>query len=241
MNVEINVTPNDKHLSEIKSWLVEEENKSGEGFFCNWDSIIYAFDRKELTIITKDDFVIGFLAYSVTNFVVHIEITEIHPHFRKKGFGKILINESLKCFKEKENFVVELYCQPIESERIWKKLGFTRFQISQHDSKINMYKLLIETLYVTESKENEEVIELWGEEYHKAGNKSTKWTWKVKGHKLDKPIIIPAFYDWEICWRKKEKVCYEGKVKDFDGPEIVYGNFMIIRNLSLKAIKHKFK
>jgi predicted GNAT family acetyltransferase len=236
MKVEINLAPNDNHLSEIKSWLVEEENKTGQGFFCNWDSIIYAFDRKELTIITKDDLVIGFLAYSITDCVVHIEITEIHPRFRKKGFGKTLVSESLKAFKEKGNVTVELYCQPIESERVWRKLGFTRFQISQHDSKINMYKLLIEALNVADCKENEEVIELLGEEYHKAGNKSSKWTWKVKGHKLDKPIIIPAFYDWEICWRKGNEIYKEGKVKNFYRKQIIYGNFMIIRKLSLKAI-----
>lgn len=236
MNLEINVSPNDKHLSEIKSWLIEEEKKTGDEFFCNWNSITYAYDRKELTIIIKDNLVIGFLAYAITDFVVHIEITEIHPHYRKKGYGKILVNESLKGLKEKGNLVAELYCQPTSAEPIWEKLGFLRFSIRQNDSKINMYKLLIETLNVVEFNENDEVIELWGERFHITGNIETKWTWKVKGHKLDNPIILPVFYDWEICWRKREKIYYEGKVKYLYGPEILYGNFMIIRKLPKKQI-----
>lgn len=234
----INLNPNENHLTNIEEWLIEEKNKFNEGFYCNWNIIREAFTEKRLNIITENDFAIGFIVYRISDLTAEIVIAEIKPTERRKGIAKELINGTLEYFRTKEILVTQLFCSPENSEPFWKKVGFLNFPEFPHNSQIRMYKPQIQTLELwnkSDLKNNEEVIELWNEEPHIAERINSKWKWELKYNSntliLEKPIIFPAHYDWQICWRKGNLIIEKNKVKYFKTEEILNGNFIIIREL----------
>jgi hypothetical protein len=71
-------------ILEIKSWLIEEYDKTGEGFYCNWRVIQSSFNDKELVTINFNKRPIGFACWSIAKKIAVIEILEIEPQFRGK-------------------------------------------------------------------------------------------------------------------------------------------------------------
>ncbi len=130
--------------------------------------------------------------------------------------------------------LTELYCEPKSSELIWKGLDFFNFPILPHDNgKIRMYKPLVCRLETKETNQIDEVIELWDYGTHVNEQiRPPKWVWNINSSKLKNPIIQPAFYDWQIRWRKGNKIIESCKVKNFDSiASKNCGDFVIIKEL----------
>ncbi|MCX2679390.1 GNAT family N-acetyltransferase [Galbibacter sp. EGI 63066] len=115
-----NLHPNKKHLDCIERWLIDEKDTTNQGFYCNWNIILQAFAEKRMSVIT-DNNAIGFVVYQMYDFMAVIDIIEIKPSEREKGFAKKLIKETLRFFKSKGVLVVQLFCSPENSEPFWKK------------------------------------------------------------------------------------------------------------------------
>ncbi|WP_321413044.1 GNAT family N-acetyltransferase [uncultured Desulfobacter sp.] len=218
-------------LQSIKTWLSEEDTKTGEGFFCNWETIEKAHTENQLAVLLKDNLPISFIAYFTNEPVVRIDIAETHPDYRNKGFGRLLF-ENL-CDKIKtDNKVVELYCSPLSSEPIWRKLGFINFpKFPTSNSKVEMFKPLINTKTpIDKYTDGIELLELWNVEPYLANKKKPIKTWDLSDRNSNSfmPIIYPAFYEWQICWRKGTEILYQDKIKYFREFELEYGNFIII-------------
>ena len=233
MTIKTILKPLKKHISEIEKWLIEERNNTGNGFYCNWNVIENAIQDKRIIVLTIDDFAIGFVTYRIDELIANIDIAEINPNYRKKGYGRKMINNCLNHFKKQGVLVTELYCEPKSSEKIWKKLDFINFPVFPHDNnKINMFRPLVERLEInTEVNETDEVVELWNEEPHIAERINPKWTWKINSSNLERPIIQPAFQDWQVRWRKGNIIKETDKVKRFFSKENQYGHFVIIKRL----------
>ncbi|MFT6948722.1 MAG: hypothetical protein ACJARP_003156 [Vicingaceae bacterium] len=122
--LKIELNPTKDHLSEIKSWLKEERESTGEGFFCNWGVIERAFQNELVLIGLMEDKPIGFIVYyfSVPKLIYHI--IEIKPSHRKKRFGKLLFLESIVHFKKKGVKKVEVDSINEESYQFCHNLGF---------------------------------------------------------------------------------------------------------------------
>ncbi|MEA3451526.1 MAG: hypothetical protein U9Q83_06435 [Bacteroidota bacterium] len=88
MNIKTVVKPLKKHISEIEKWLIEERNKTGDGFYCNWNVIENAIKENRIIVLTIDDFAIGFVTYRIDELIANIDIAEINPKYRKKEYGK---------------------------------------------------------------------------------------------------------------------------------------------------------
>jgi len=243
---EVTINPSENHLNNIEEWLIEEYNRFNKGFYCNWNIITNAFTEKRLSVITENDIAIGFVVYRISDLTAEIDIAEIKPAERKKGIAKELINSTLDYFKTNGTLVTQLFCSPENSESFWKNMGFLNFPEFPHNSQIKMFKPLIQTLKLidlSESENDDEIIELWNEEPYRAERIEPKWKWKLNfkkdGFTLDKPIIFPAHYDWQICWRKGNLITEKDKVKYFKSEEILNSNFIIIRKLKTnKNTKH---
>lgn len=236
MKYQVTFNPTPRDLDEIKGWLIAEERIYNSGFYCNWDIIENAFHDSELAVIRDSDSTIGFLVFTKYDLVVKIDIAEIKPDFRKNNFGKVLINHCLQKFK-KDNFVAaELYCEPKSSEKFWRRLGFKNFpDMPSTNSQIKMYQELVPTLDHQNSSRKKDLIELWDQEPIIACNRSAKWVWELQfqgnTNKLIKPIIHPAHFDWQICWKQQNKIIVENKVKRFKTADIEFGYFIIINEL----------
>ncbi len=144
--LKFNLHPNEKHLAYIEKWLIEEWSETKQGFYSNWNMISNAYTEKRLSIITENDNAIGFMVYRIYDLTSVIDIAEIKPSERKKGFAKKMIDGTFEFFKSKGILVIQLFCSPENSEPFWKKVGFLNFPEFPHNSQIKMYKPLIQTL-----------------------------------------------------------------------------------------------
>jgi predicted GNAT family acetyltransferase len=234
--LELNINPTEKHLDEIKNWLKDELDKTGEGFYVHWEMITKAFTEKRLIVATKKDSSIGFVVYRIYDLTCVIDIVEIKPTERKKGIGKKMIKETLKFLKTKGFSAVELYCSPESSEAFWKKIGFLNFPEFYRDSKINMYKSIIDTLQPTKKLNSKNVIHLWEDTPNRMRDSKPNWIWNlsfIKNTKvLTKPIIFPAMTNWKIKLVINEKTIFEDEINYFESVKSYCGSFMIIEEIN---------
>jgi len=235
MNYETNFKPTEKHLSQIEKWLIDELNKTGIGFYNNWNIIAKAFDKNELVVLTENDSAIGFLVYNIYEIITKIDIAELNPDYRNKGLGRKLVEDTLSEFKKNGMMVCELFCSPENSEPIWKNLGFQNFPDFPYNSKIRMFKALVPSLKISESNEKNERIELWNMEPHLAERNNPEWTWNItfkeNSRELIEPIIYPAHYDWQLSWKTETETKFENKVKRYNSDRIEFGSFIVIKTL----------
>ena len=93
-------SPTADELIEIYRWLEEEERlEKYAGFYCNWDSIIYSFERKEIAIISDMGSPVGFMSWILAEKTAKIQLAEIKPGHRQQGLGKRLTNTVLDHFR----------------------------------------------------------------------------------------------------------------------------------------------
>jgi GNAT superfamily N-acetyltransferase len=243
-DLEIDFKPTKEHLNTIKAWLIEEREKSGEGFFCNWEVITDAFAKKTMVLIYKSKSPIGFLTWFDWGAVTTIQIAEIKPGLRRMGYGRLLAEFFFSKMTQQGVVALNLHCQPTKSEKVWKKLGFKEYpnvrdfeDFHDEDGK-HLYKILVPHLKPSSPKENNERIELWSVEPYQTTNNPPLWQWYPKFEKnnrtLVKPIIFPGKRDWNIRWTKEGKIMIDDKVKRFGKMEIDFCNFIIITQLPLK-------
>lgn len=242
-NYQVTFSPTIEQLGEIETWLIAEQNKTGEGFYCNWNIIKSSYEKHELVTISNKAKTIGFATWWITSGkTAKIEIAEVKLSQRKKGVGKVLIAELLNYLKNKGIYVVDLQCVPESSEPVWKKLGFIEFPDPPENCNFNvcenkkLYKILIESLDPNSSRFSNESIELWNDEpYATIENTLPTYFWNIEfvegTRRLLKPIIHPGHYDWRLRWRNNGKSIIDRKVKYFLG-EIYFEKFIIIDDLS---------
>lgn len=241
--VTISFKPSKKAFSEIESWLITEYKKTKQGFYCNWNIIKEYYDEKKIATISVNNSAIGFLAWYETDLVATIQICEIKPSERSKGYLKILFSEITSFFLKKNIIALSLECAPPSSEIVWRKLGFIdfpempKFGHYSYDENKKLYKLLVSNIYKNSKiLEKTEVIELWNVEPHENINAEPIWKSQIsfidKSNKLANWIIFPCKPDWRIRWRKGDVILKDCKVKYFQTERIEYGIFLIIKALN---------
>mgnify|MGYP000238790510 CR=1 FL=1 len=216
--IKLDTNPSPDNLNLIENWLLEEEQESNEGFYCNWNIIENAFHEKRFLTLTYNDEPIGFCAWSQGGIHVEIDILEIKPNFRNKGLGRKFFEKISNYFKQKGDLAITLFCSPRESENFWVKMGLIKFpQMRQSDSRLYYYKTLIETLTCNKNIKTKNKIELWNVEPHKKDLNKPIWTWNIElvDENLELPIIQPCNYEWNIRWTKNGEIIKEHKVKYF--------------------------
>jgi GNAT superfamily N-acetyltransferase len=241
---QVTFSPTDNQVSEIEKWLIAERQKTGDGFYCNWNIIKSSFDNGELATISLNSKAIGFATWRLTtDKTARIEIAEVKPTHRKKGIGKILMTQLLNFLTDKGVCVVDLQCSPDTSEPVWKRLGFVEFPDSPENYNFNsgdnkkLYKILTEHLKTSSVQRSDETIELWNNEPYTTNDKTPPtYLWNVEfideTRKLSQPIIHPAHYEWRLLWRVNGNTIKDDKIKRFK-PEIDFGTFIIIDELTV--------
>jgi len=230
-------SPNQSDLKEIENWLIDEKNKSNEGFYSNWTIIENAFNNKKLITVKHNNLPIGFLVWSKGEIYAEIDILEIKPNLRNKGIGEKFFNQISNHFTSEGFLALKLFCSPRESEKFWKKMNFVKFPIRRYsESDLTYYKPLIDVLRCTETNDYLNKIELWNVEPNRIKNNEPEWTWKVESetNKLMLPIIQPCDCNWNLRWTKNGKMIREDKVKYFalKNNRIDYSPFLYINELS---------
>lgn len=231
-----NLNPAKKHFNQINNWLIEEWKKTNNGFYSDWEMIETSFNEKRLSIITYNDRAIGFVVYKIYKFVAVIDIIEIKPSERKKGYATKLVNETLEYFKSKRILVIDLFCSPENSETFWRKIGFLNYPETLSFSRINMYKTLIETLNFSHINNGDSTIKLWDLRPNQVNENQANWIWNLKFLEdkvtLSKPIIFPISLDWKIELTKTNRTVKSDEIKHC-GIELEYDSgFMVIKKIN---------
>lgn len=210
---------NNEQLAEIKKFLIEEDKLSNEGFYCNWNIIEKSFNENCLFALDLDSKIIGFLTWkNYENRYLAIEIMEINPKYRNKGFGKLFYDKVEKHFRSKNFIAIKLFCSPKSSEMFWKKMGFTKFPDRGYsEPELSYFKPLIQTKVLSETNCLMNKIELWDLEPYQIKEQPAKWTWNIEDNKY--PILIPCNSNWNLRLTKNGKIVKENKVKYFNGKE----------------------
>jgi len=231
----INFPPSKIDLKKIEDWLIKENEKYDEGFYCNWNIIESSFKKNSLITLEQNDFPIGFVVWRQSDIFIEIDIMEIHYDYRTKGFGRIFFGIFSESFKAKGVVAIKLFCEPRESEHFWRKMGFIKFpQRGCSESDLTFYKPLIEVCETTETPNELNKIELWDVEPYQLKNKKSRWSWDIitENGLLIKPIIQPCHVNWNIRWTKNGKIQKEDKVKYFStNNPIEFSPFVFIKRL----------
>ncbi len=113
-------------LAEIEAWLREEFElaETGRGFWCNMGIIESAADKGQLSIIRESDQgpVVGFSVVGSGGGC--IDIIEVHPVHRGKGYGRLLAEHCIRAATTTGADEVEVLCEPASSIPFWQHLGF---------------------------------------------------------------------------------------------------------------------
>lgn len=229
--------PTRNQLDEIEKWLISEANELGEGFYCNWNIITRSFDNNQLWVTTFNDRPIGFVVVGVSDssLTAVIDIAEIKPSERQKGYARQMINETLNRFRSQGVLVVRLECSPTSSEPFWKKMGFQNYPATFPKSSFHLYQTLVEVTPLSENNKTTSTISLWNCEPHKAARQEASWIWELDllddQKTLRKPIIFPVLSDWNIQF-KDDHGTFSEKVKRFLHDQGEFEDFLIIRQLT---------
>lgn len=243
MPVQVSFHPSKKQIAEVEKWLIEEQTKTGEGFYCNWRVIEGAINDSSFGTISSEGKVVGFVVWTEWLFTGRIDIMEIKPSHRGKGFGKLLTDQLLKHFVSKDIMVVDLQCSPAESEPVWRKLGFINFpeSISATNNK-ELYRILVPYLKPSSKRNSKEILELWNTQPYEVKNAQPSWEWNLKfkrdTRELIKPIVYPAISNWRIRWTADNKIMRDEEVRRFGSvpeEEIDFRRFVIIKTMPSEA------
>lgn len=114
----------EQSLAETLDWLEREQTESSEGFFCNKDTIVASHAAGELFCGLTNDHVAGFVVHNRKSAGASIDILEVHPQHRRRGFGSQLAVHAIgRLFAAGAAFVT-VQCSPRSSEPFWRSLGF---------------------------------------------------------------------------------------------------------------------
>jgi len=233
--ISINFSPGKISLAKIETWLKEERLATGEGFYVNWSTIKNAFAQGQMAVLEMSNEPVGFAVWRPNDKLTYLDIVEIHPSHRKKGLAGQLLAYFSDHFLTIGIMVIELQCEPPESELTWKKLGFIEFASSFNSwGHKRLYKILTDSHRPDTPGNSDESISLWDREPIYARDKPPVWQWKlsfIEGtRKLMVPIVIACDKDWKLSWRKNNNEVVTKKAKYFQ-EDCMSGDFLVIETI----------
>ncbi|MDB5002095.1 MAG: hypothetical protein JWQ34_320 [Mucilaginibacter sp.] len=138
--------------------------------------------------------------------------------------------------------VVYLQCRPTTSEKVWKKIGFSRYPNMPYFDNFNdsekgrqLYRVLVPFANPLKSSKAKEKISIWCVERYQADRLSPKWIWPLvfqqNTRKLLKPIIAPVNHKWDINWIVHDEVIKSSEIKYFAKGNRDFTGFLIIEDM----------
>ncbi|HRH67692.1 MAG TPA: GNAT family N-acetyltransferase [Bacteroidia bacterium] len=233
---EVISSPSENHFSYIKNWLSEEYKATRNGFYCNIEIIKDSFAKNTVLVLSYEGKGIGFVTWQESfEFSATIQILEIHPKFRRKKLGTMLLQKLLEFFPEKGIYAVSLNCISKVSISFCKNLGFIKIPSviepeNDQEESSKMYKVLIEhaPILTNESSSNSEILEMTKDD--------VVYKWEIqfepKSRKLKLPIIYPTNRYCNLVWKKENRIIQSENIQYFK-PDVYFYTFAIILELPL--------
>jgi len=226
--------PKKKYLTQIENWLKEEYEEDGEGFYKNF--LLIDFTNNDfICYVNNDDDAIAFMSYQRYMKICTIDIASVKKSEKRKGVCKTMLEALSNRLVERGTYVMNLFCSPVSSEKIWKKLGFKFYKEKEkHESfrrgkPVNyLYKTIVKSHLPTRKRNLISFVELWKEFDHVGYTDKTiepSVVWNLK-NQLN-PIIFPTEPEWKLRLVENGKEIYNGVIKRNISGFFVYGDFLI--------------
>jgi ribosomal protein S18 acetylase RimI-like enzyme len=230
--------PKPEHLLQIFTWLHEEFMNSINGFYGNYDVINNAFINKRIICAVDNEKSIGYLVYSYDKLTANILIANVKTEYKNKGIGKKLLNFLEKKLINKGIKAIDLKCSPVNSKKIWKKLGFKELkEIKNHCNMNNwatpyLYKILVESEKPVKSNaKSKYFVELFCNDPIK-NDAIPNYKWKINPNKIaTKPIIYSVDSEWILRYYIDGELKKETKIKKFYYGKYSFNNFLIVNEV----------
>lgn len=135
----VEATPQD--ISCILSWLEQEYEEDGDGFWCNHNLISDAGERpEELWVIRKNQ---KALAFQLGRYSA--DIVSVRKDHRKMGMAKALVEASkVRAFRDDVNALM-VHCMPESSLNFWLRMGFLQYEDPDYPEQIKAHLILDRT------------------------------------------------------------------------------------------------
>ncbi|MCD9026789.1 GNAT family N-acetyltransferase [Luteimonas sp. BDR2-5] len=125
--IETNITAGTPAQAEtVVRWLKKEwaGDPDAGGFYHNRSIIRQAARSGEMTCLYASRTIVGFSVFTLGQSRAKIDIFEIRPGYRGRGFGRYLAAHILRMLLSHGAARIEVECAPRSSEPFWRKLGF---------------------------------------------------------------------------------------------------------------------
>lgn len=225
--------PQKQYLYQIENWLEIEFKKDGKGFFHNFDIEDFT-DNNFLCCVNENDEAIGFMFYSRSVKHCTIDIASVKQSEKRKGVCKTMLKALSDRLLERGTYVLNLFCSPVSSEKVWKKLGFKFYKEKENqyfyltDEPVNyLYKTLVENLNPTRKKSLTTFVQLWTQDEYLVNSNPTikSLIWNLENQQI--PIIFPAEGEWKLRYVENGNEIYNGVLKRNVSGFFLYDDFLI--------------
>ncbi|MCO6416183.1 GNAT family N-acetyltransferase [Siccirubricoccus sp. KC 17139] len=112
------------NLNEILRWLKQEDEETGEGFWCNRTVVESCHRDGELLVLREDGEAVAFLAGRVWV----PDILEVRPDRRGRGHGRLLAEHVVAEASRIGDCLLRIECQPASSIPFWERMGFRLYR-----------------------------------------------------------------------------------------------------------------
>lgn len=234
--------PEADYKKQIEFWLSNEFYKNGEGLYHNF--IYEDLSRNNfLCCIDNGGLAVGFIVYAHRTTRATINLASVKSSEKRRGICRLMLKALEKRLIDKGIMVVELFCSPKTSERVWIKLGFRRFAERESHAFLNsrdlahpyLYKPIVSSLKPSRSKKLISYLELWAEPEHVvASNQNLNPTYRWNIANTEIPVIYPVDGEWKIRYVLNGNLVWTGKMDRFIYSFSDHGNFLIFMRSRLQ-------
>ena len=120
-------------LPDVLTWLKEEEEQTGGGFYCNRTVIESCFSREDGLCAIESQRIIGFAVFQLFSDGGEVHIVEAHPSERRQGVGSQLLLASIEAMRRRGAHYVGAECTSAEGEALCRKHGLEDYVDSRNE------------------------------------------------------------------------------------------------------------
>ena len=120
------------YFEEICNWLEREKLEDLSGFHFKKEEIAESLAAGEMFCGVLNGSAIAFATFSIKS-SGYVDIMEVHPLHRRRGYGKELALFTINHLFESGMTSIYVTCAPRSSEVFWRELGFTTHTAYQNE------------------------------------------------------------------------------------------------------------
>lgn len=228
-------------FKEIDSWLKDEDKESNTGFYSQIEIIKHRFHTQKSYLAYVGGEIVGFATYSVFENIATIEIFEIKPDKRHKGYGNSFVRKLILIFKKEGCSAIVLRSIDKLSDSFWRKLGFNDISgLKIRGPGFTHYLPFAnggESAMVKGQKQISIIVEILDMISINASHENPVFRWTLDTSHPE--VVQPVDFEWTIRVYEDNKEIYCNLIKRLDHEKcrVLFGSILVITDIK-NVLKH---